>query len=83
MFRHLRTYRRIAQIDHHCDRCQKTIKPGDEYEGTVEVRWGNGRKKQIHIWKEHVNPDCDYPDFPDEDWSHDEIEEDLDLKKAA
>lgn len=84
MFRRLRTYRRVAHIDHHCDRCQKTIHPGDYYEGTVEVRRRRGEtKKRISVWKEHVNPDCDFPEFPDDDHGWEESEQDIDLPKAA
>lgn len=83
MFRHLRSYRRIAQKQHHCDICQGTIEPGDEYQADVEVQWGNGRKKRISVWKEHVYPSCLPPDFPEDDHQTDENEEDIDLPKAA
>lgn len=84
MFRILRTYRRIAHTEHHCDRCQKTIHPGDEYEGEVEVRRRRGEKKnRISVWKQHINPDCDYPEFPDDDWGVEDLEEEVDLPKAA
>ena len=35
MRRILRRYRRIAHTEHHCDRCQSVIFPGEEYEGEV------------------------------------------------
>ncbi len=80
-FRTLRTYRRFAQIQHHCDRCQGVIEPGDEYEAEVEVRWKEGQRRRIIVWKEHINPDCDFPEFPDDDYEEDE--EEVDLEKAA
>lgn len=84
MFRTLRTYRRIAQKDHQCDRCQQTIHAGDEYEAEVEVRRRRGeRKNRLNIWKQHINPDCDYPEFPDDDRKFDDEEEDIDLPMAA
>ena len=84
MRRILRTYRRMAHIDHHCDKCQCPISPGEEYQGEVVLadQYSGGRK--IVVYKEHVWPGCDWP--PEPEWEkEDDVEEDLDvdLKKAA
>ena len=47
----------MAQIEHFCDKCTKHIIPGDEYGGTVYAA-----DKGIIVIKEHINPECDWPD---------------------
>ena len=73
----LRTYTRVAHQDHFCDRCCNPIMPGEEYEARVEVT----RRGHILVWKNHINPGCDYPEDPDE--IRDDVEEDLDVSEAA
>ncbi len=78
----LRTYRRIAQTEHWCDRCCTHILPGEEYEGRVEI-YRRGKRNRIIVWKEHINPCCEPPDPPDEDFLENEEESDFELPKAA
>ncbi len=82
MRRILRSYRRIAHIEHHCDRCQNMIFPGDEYEGQVVLsdQYCGGRK--VVVYKEHIFPMCDFPPDPFGE-RYIEDEEDVDLKQAA
>ncbi len=77
--RTLRTYRRMAQEFHWCDRCCTHIEPGEEYEARVEII----RRGQISVWKNHINPSCDYPDDPD--YMRDDVEDEdsEDEAKAA
>lgn len=55
----LRTYRRMAQMTHFCDRCMELIQPGELYGAYVEVR-----AKKLRVFKEHIEPHCEYPDEP-------------------
>jgi hypothetical protein len=59
--RYLRSYVRMADKDHgNCWQCEKPIMPGDEYEATVTIYIGEGRRV-FYVRKEHYN--ChDYPD---------------------
>lgn len=61
----LRTYQRVAFIDHFCDRCMQMIMPGDVYEGYVEV----GSDGKLRVFKNHVMPHCDYPTEPSDEES--------------
>ena len=58
----LRSYIRVAQTLHWCDRCLRDIEPGECYEGSVQIHG-----KRLMVFKEHVNPACDYPKDPLED----------------
>lgn len=78
----LRTYCRVARDEHWCDCCCTYIQPGEEYKGIVEVIKKGGRSKVI-VWKEHINPCCELPEPPDEDYSDRDMEDDVDFKKAA
>lgn len=69
MSRLLRTYERMAQIDHgSCDRCYNIIFPGDFYRGEVYVSERTERRDhRITVRKFHVNPLCPLDDpFEDE-----------------
>ena len=59
--RQLRSYRRVADKEHWCDRCCTYIQPGEMYEGRVCIKDSGG----IIIWKEHINPGCEFPLDPD------------------
>lgn len=59
----LRTYTRIAQIQHWCDRCCRYIEPGEYYEGSVQL-YSNPRR--LIVFKIHIEPSCDYPPDPEE-----------------
>ncbi len=83
MFRLLRSYERMANKDHPCSRCQEFIKPGDWYRCEIGVQWSERRKKHLTIWKEHIDPECEFPEFHDDDSIHDDEEVDQDLDKAA
>ena len=61
MERLLRTYERVAHINHYCDRCCKHIEPGDQYQGIVQVTDLHG----LIVFKFHTNPPCDFPKVPD------------------
>jgi hypothetical protein len=82
MRRILRTYRRIAHIEHHCDKCQGPILPGDEYWADVVLADQHTGERKVIVFKEHIWPACDWPGPWDDDGS---VEEDLDvdLKQAA
>lgn len=58
----LRTYQRVAQREHWCDRCCNCIEPGEYYEGSIQI-WGRGR---LLVFKVHIFPACDYPPDPEE-----------------
>lgn len=62
-YRMLRSYRRVAQQEHFCDHCFLLIFPGEWYEGRVEVN-GKGR---LWVYREHVEPRCEWPTDPDDD----------------
>jgi hypothetical protein len=64
----LRTYTAIAREHHHCSICQKSIDPGDEYEGRV-IALGNGK---LLVRKEH-SPYCHDLDDPEEERRKDNI----------
>ncbi len=64
-YRLLRTYTACAREQHHCEICQKSIDPGDEYEGLV-IALGNGK---LHVRKEHFPYCLDLDDPEDERWN--------------
>lgn len=61
----LRTYERMAQIPHWCDRCCRYIEPGEIYQGKVFVD-GNRKKHRLIVFKFHIFPECDYPEEPND-----------------
>lgn len=63
--RALRTYERMARIEHFCTRCMQTIYPGDMYEGYVEI----GSDGKLRVYKNHIMPDCEYPTEPSDEES--------------
>lgn len=80
MGRVLRSYSRIAQQEHFCYNCCSYIQPGEQYDAEVEVcRLWNG-KTTVMVWKRHKDP-CDPP--PEPDYDDVDVEEDVDLPKAA
>ena len=60
----LRTYRHLAQVQHWCDRCCRYIEPGEYYQGSVHLYDDHG----LIVFKVHVEPSCDYPPDPDEEF---------------
>jgi hypothetical protein len=56
----LRTYLRIAQIEHWCDNCCQFIMPGECYKASVRIEEG-----QLVVYKYHIFPSCDPPEDPD------------------
>lgn len=70
----LRSYERMAQTTHWCDRCCRYIEPGDMYEGEVYVN-ETRREHRLVVFKFHIFPSCDYPEEPkDEGWEDEESE---------
>jgi hypothetical protein len=66
LMRALRSYRRVAQEIHFCDRCHHDILPGDEYEGHVCVEPNysfGGHGNWLIVWKYHLRCPVD----PDEE----------------
>jgi hypothetical protein len=59
----LRSYERVAQVTHFCDRCCDAIWPDESYEGRVEI-WEGGK---FFVTKEHIDPVCDWPPDPEDD----------------
>ena len=57
----LRTYERIARVEHWCDMCCTHIQPGEQYQGDVRVTESHG----IIVWKTHINPPCEFPREPE------------------
>ena len=72
----IRTYRKMAQQRHWCDRCCQDIEPGEEYEGRVHVY---DNPKRLIVWKTHTNG-CDYPPDPED---REEVEVKEEARQAA
>jgi hypothetical protein len=79
MSRCLRTYSRVAQREHWCDRCFTFIEPGEQYAAQV---WVYDNPKRLVVFLQHMNPPCDYPPDPHDERSEEE-EEREDLPMAA
>jgi hypothetical protein len=82
----LRSYRRMAEVVHWCERCCTDILPGEFYEGEIMVGKTLGGREMFYVRKVHVDPPCDEP--PVEEWEDemdDEVvvEEEVVFEKAA
>ena len=82
--RTLRTYERMAQAHHWCDRCCTYIKPGDFYEGRVTVD-NDRHHNKLKVWKTHIFPSCEFPEEPEDEVLEDEEFENLEsrIEKSA
>lgn len=77
--RHLRSYVRMADKNHgNCWQCEVLIMPSDEYEATVTVYVGEGRRV-FYVRKEHHN--CH--DYPDDDPHVRKDEEEQEMLRSA
>lgn len=70
----LRSYCRVAEKEHWCDRCCTPIYPGEQYEASVHV-WKRGK---ITVFKQHL--DCEIPPEPDD---YDDSEQEEEMPMAA